>query len=73
MWHIKRRTQIEGVSERELRRIFGAKGDDEMTGACRKLQNEALHNLYSSLNIIRVLKSGRVKRSRSTHGEDENV
>jgi hypothetical protein len=40
-----------------LRRIFVPKGD-EVAGGRRKLQNEELHNLYSSPSIIRV-KSGR--------------
>jgi hypothetical protein len=39
-----------------LRRIFGPKRD-EVTGGCRKLHNEELHNLYSSPNIIRMIKS----------------
>jgi hypothetical protein len=36
---------------RVLRRTFGPKWD-KMVGARRKLHNEQLHNLYSSLNII---------------------
>jgi hypothetical protein len=52
---------------RVLRRIFGAKRD-EVTGDWRNLHNEELHNLYSSPNIIRMMKSrmmrwaGRVTR-----------
>jgi hypothetical protein len=38
---------------RVLRRIFGPKRD-EVAGGWRKLQNEELHNLYSSPNIIRI-------------------
>jgi hypothetical protein len=45
---------------RVLRRICGPKGD-EVTGDWRKLHNEALHNLYSSANIIRMIKSRRMK------------
>jgi hypothetical protein len=30
---------------------------DEVTGGCRKLHNEELHNLYSSPSIIRMIKS----------------
>jgi hypothetical protein len=45
---------------RVLRRIFGAKRD-EMTGDWRKLHNEELHNLYSSSNIIRMVKSRRMR------------
>jgi hypothetical protein len=41
---------------RVLRRIFGPKRN-EMTGKWRKLQNEELNGLYSSPNIVRVLKS----------------
>jgi hypothetical protein len=45
---------------RVLGRIFGPKRD-EMTGGWRKLHNEELHSLYSSPNIIRMIKSRRVK------------
>jgi hypothetical protein len=38
-----------------LRRIFGTKSD-EVTGEWRKLHNEELNDLYSSSNIIRVIK-----------------
>jgi hypothetical protein len=42
-----------------LRRIFGPKRD-KVTGDWRKLHNEELHNLYSSPNIIRMIKSSRM-------------
>jgi hypothetical protein len=41
---------------RVLRRIFGPKRD-EATGVWRRLHNEEPNNLYSSQNIIRVIKS----------------
>jgi hypothetical protein len=41
---------------RVLRRIFGPKRG-EVTGEWRKLHNEELHNLYSSPDIIRQVKS----------------
>jgi hypothetical protein len=41
---------------RLLRRIFGPKRDEVM-GEWRKLHNEELHNLYSSPDIIRQVKS----------------
>jgi hypothetical protein len=47
---------------RVLRRIFGLKRD-EVTGNWRKLHNEELHDLYSSPNIIRMIKSRRMKRA----------
>jgi hypothetical protein len=43
-----------------LRRIFGPKRD-EVTGKWRKLHNKELYALYSSPNIIRVIKSRRLR------------
>jgi hypothetical protein len=43
-----------------LRRIFGSKRD-EVTGERRKLPNGELHNLYLPPNIIRQIKSGRMR------------
>jgi hypothetical protein len=49
------------VSEiKVLRRIFGPKRA-EVTGDWRKLHNEELHNLNSSPNIIRTLKSRKMR------------
>jgi hypothetical protein len=45
---------------RAPRRIFGLK-KDEVTGDWRKLYNEELHNLYFSPNIIRMIKSRRIR------------
>jgi hypothetical protein len=45
---------------RLLRRIFGLKRD-EVTGEWRKFHNEELHNLYSSPDIIRQVKSRRMR------------
>jgi hypothetical protein len=45
---------------RVLKRIFGPKRD-EVTGECRKLHNEELHDLYSSPSIIRIIKSRRMR------------
>jgi len=44
---------------RVLRRIFGSKRD-EVTGEWRKLHNE-LSDLYSLPNIVRVVKSRRMR------------
>ena len=43
-----------------LRKLFGAKRD-EITGEWRKLHNAELHVLYSSPNIVRNLKSRRLR------------
>jgi hypothetical protein len=44
---------------RVLRRIFGPKRD-EATGEWRRLHNDELNDLYSSSNIVRVIKSRRM-------------
>jgi hypothetical protein len=43
-----------------LRRIFGPKGQ-KVTRGGRRLHNEELHNVYASLNFIRVIQSRRMR------------
>ena len=43
-----------------LRRIFGPRRD-EVTGQWRRLLNEELNDLYSSPNIVLVIKSRRMR------------
>jgi hypothetical protein len=56
-----------------LRRIFGPKREED--GSWRKLHNDELHSLYSSPNIVRVIKSrktrwaGHVARMEEGRGE----
>jgi hypothetical protein len=59
---------------RVLRRIFGPKRD-EVTGEWRKLHSEELHILYSSPNIIRQIKSWRMRWAEhvARMGEERNV
>jgi hypothetical protein len=59
---------------RVLRRIFGPKRD-EVTGEWRKLHNKEVHNLYSSPDIIRQVKSRRMRWAEhvARMGEDRKV
>jgi hypothetical protein len=59
---------------RVLRRTFGPKRD-EVTGEWRKLHNGELHNLYSSPDIIRQIKSRRMRWAGhiARMGEGRNV
>jgi len=43
-----------------LRRIFGPRGD-EVIGEWRRLHNKELNDLYSSPNIVQVIKSRRMR------------
>ena len=43
-----------------MRRVFGPKRD-EVTEEWRKLHNDELNDLYFSLNIVRVVKSRRMR------------
>jgi hypothetical protein len=47
---------------RDLRGIFGAK-EAEVMGGWRKLYNMELRDLYSSPNIVRIVRSKRMKRT----------
>jgi hypothetical protein len=51
---------LKEFENRVLRRIFGPKRE-EVAGGWRRLHNEELHNLYGSPNIIRVIKSRRMR------------
>jgi hypothetical protein len=50
-------------------RIFGSKRKED--GSWRKLHNDELHSLYSSPNIVRVIKSRRMKWAGGMHGGEE--
>jgi hypothetical protein len=54
----KRRLKV--FENRVLRRMFGPKRD-EVTEEWRKLHNEELNDLYALPNIVRVVKSGRMR------------
>jgi len=48
------------VFENRVLRVFGSKRDEE-TREWRKLHNEELSDLYSLPNIVRLVKSGRMR------------
>jgi hypothetical protein len=53
---LREKCRLRVFENRVLRRIFGPKRD-EVTGEWRRLHNTELNALYSSPNIIRVIKS----------------
>jgi hypothetical protein len=58
--HSEERTQAEDFREKSgEENIWNKK--NVVRGEWRRLQNEELHALYSSLNIIRVIKSTRIR------------
>jgi len=61
-WSLTRREErrLRVFENRVLRRVFGSKRD-EVTGEWGKLHNEGLSDLYSLPNIVRVVKSRRMR------------
>ena len=57
---LREECRLRVFENRVLRRIFGPKRD-EVTGEWRRLHNKELYALYSSPNIIRVIKSRRLR------------
>jgi hypothetical protein len=60
MYGVVKECRLRVFENRVLRRIFGPKRD-EITGEWRRLHNKELYALYSSPNIIRVMKSRRLR------------
>jgi hypothetical protein len=59
---LREEQRLRVFENRVLRRILGPRRDG-VTGDWRKLHNEELHNLYSSPNIIRMVKSSKIRLS----------
>ena len=57
---LREECRLRVFENRVLRRIFGPKRD-EVTGVLRRLHSEELNDLYSSLNVIRVIKGRRMR------------
>jgi hypothetical protein len=56
---LREELRLRVFQSRVFRRIFGPKREED--GSWRKLHNDELHNLYSSPNIVRVIKSRRMR------------
>ena len=57
---LREECKMKGFENIVLRRIFGPRRD-EVTGECRRLHNKEPYALYSSQNIIRVIKSRKMR------------
>ena len=60
---LREERRLRVFENRVLRRVFGSKMD-EVTGERRKLHNDELSDLYSLPNIVRVVKSRRMRWAR---------
>ena len=61
LWYLTLREERKlRVYENMVLRIFGLRRD-EVTGKWRRLHNDELNDLYSSLNFVRVIKSRRMR------------
>jgi hypothetical protein len=71
---VREEHRLRVLENRVLRRMLGLKRD-ELTGEWRKLHNGELHNLYSSPDIIRKIKSRRMRWAGhvARMGEGRNV
>jgi len=71
---LREERRLRVFENRVLRKVFGPKRD-EVTGEWRKLHNEELNDLYSLPNIVRVVKSGRMRWAGhvARMGEDRGV
>jgi hypothetical protein len=56
---LREESRLRFFENRVLRRIFGPK--TEVEESWRKLHNDEFHSLYSSPNIVRVIKSRRMR------------
>jgi len=57
---LREERRLRVFENRALRRIFGPRRDD-VTGEWSKLHNEELNDMYSAPNIVRVIKSRRMR------------
>jgi hypothetical protein len=67
---LREERRLRVFKNRVLRRVFGLKRD-EVTGEWRKLHNEELNDLYSLPNIVRIIKSRRMRWAGHVAREDK--
>jgi hypothetical protein len=70
VFDIRKQRRVRVFENKVLRRIFGPKRA-ELLGGWRKLGSEKLHNMYSSPNIMRIIKEDEMGRACSTYWRDE--
>jgi hypothetical protein len=59
---INGRTQVEGVKNKELTRIFGTKRETLAEGWRKRcIHKYEIHSFYSALNTVRVIKSKKMR------------
>jgi hypothetical protein len=68
----KKKCMLRAFENKVLRRIFGPTRN-EVTGKWRKLHNEELNELYSSPNIVRVIKSRKMRWARHVARMGERI
>ena len=73
-WSLTLREELRVFENMVLRRIFGPRRD-MVTGEWRRLHNEELNDLYPLPNIVRVIKSRRMRWAGhvARMGEDSGV
>jgi hypothetical protein len=68
---LREESRLRVFENRILRRIFVPKRNENENGEWRRFHNEELHSSYRSPNIIRVIKSGRLRWTGHVAGMDE--
>jgi hypothetical protein len=64
---LREKHRLRVFENRVLRRMLGAERD-KVTGQRRRLNNEELHELYSSLNFLQLVKSTQMRQMRHVAG-----
>ena len=68
--YLRKERRLSLFENKNMRRMFGPKRDENMEW--RRLHNEELHSLYRSPNIVRVIKSIRLRWAGHVDGMEES-